>query len=65
MRDPNRLDDFYKEVTQIHKKYFPDWRVGQFWMNFFGYVHERGRDPFFPEEDEMLEWLRKFVGKVG
>ncbi len=28
MRDINRLDKFYDELKEIHKKHFPDWRVG-------------------------------------
>ena len=28
MRDINRLDKFYDELKEIHKKHFPDWRYG-------------------------------------
>ena len=38
MRDPNRLDVFYKELYRIHRTYFSDWRFGQFMMNFLGNV---------------------------
>lgn len=31
MRDPNRLYNFYNEVTRLHMTYRPDWRIGQFW----------------------------------
>lgn len=34
MRDPNRLYNFYNEVTRLHMTYRPDWRIGQFWDNF-------------------------------
>lgn len=62
MRDPNRLDKFYDEVKEIHKKYFGDWRWGQFCANFFGWLMaEKGRDLFFPEEDEMIEHLREYA----
>lgn len=62
MRDPNRLDKFYDEMKEIHKRYFPDWRVGQLCANFFGWLMaEKGRDLFFPEEDEMIEHLREYA----
>ena len=61
IRDPNRLYDFYNEVTRLHMTHMPDWRVGQFWMNFLSWIHnEKKRDPFFPEEDEMLTYLKEF-----
>ena len=33
MRDPERLDDFYKKIRKLHQKYVPDWRFGQLIMN--------------------------------
>lgn len=60
-RDPNRLYNFYNEATRLHMTYMPDWRVGQFWMNFLGWVqNEKKRDPFFLEESEMLTYLKEF-----
>lgn len=62
MRDPNRLDKFYDEMKEIHKKSFPDWRFGQLMSNFLGWVYsEKGRDCFFPEEEEMIEYFREFA----
>ena len=56
MRDPNRLDNFYFQLKEIHKITFPDWRFGQLCGNFFGWLQfTQGRDLFFPEEDEMPE----------
>ncbi len=44
--------------------YMPDWRVGQFWMNFLVWIQsEKKRDLFFPEEDEMLTYLKEFCGE--
>lgn len=63
MRDPKRLDKFYDEMKEIHKKYYPDWRYGQLCSNFFGWLlTEKKVDPFFPEEDRMLEYLRECTG---
>ena len=62
MRNPDRLDSFYDELKKIHKEKVPDWRVGQLFMNVLGQMASEGRDPFFPEEDEMIEYFRKYFG---
>lgn len=55
MRNPDRLDDFYSQLCEIHKKSFPDWRFGQLCSNFFGWLaSEKKMDLFFPEESQML-----------
>ena len=62
MRDPNRLYDFYQQLTEIHKCSFPDIRFGQLMSNFFGWLQVNKRiDPFFPEEDKMLEYLKEYA----
>ena len=62
MRDPNRLDKFYNELKEIHKKSFPDQRWGQLCSNFFGWLAvEKKIDLFFPEEDRMLEYLKEYA----
>lgn len=61
MRDPNRLDSFYDELKKIHKEHFCDIRFGQWCSNFFGWLMlEKGIDLFFPEEDEMLEYIKEY-----
>lgn len=63
MRKVERLDEFYDELKEIHKKYFPDWRFGQLCSNFFGYLAtEKKTDLFFPEEKEMIKYIREFAG---
>lgn len=63
MRDPARLDKFYDEMKEIHKQYYADWRWGQYCSNFFGWLmSEKKRDLFFPEEDEMIEYIREYAG---
>lgn len=62
MRNPERLDGFYDELKNIHKQYFTDWRFGQLCSNFFGWLYEKKKlDLFFPEENEMLEYLKEYV----
>ena len=62
MRDPNRLDNFYFQLREIHKTQFPDWRFGQLMSNFLRWVFsEKKIDPFFPEEDKMLEYFKEYA----
>ena len=60
MRDKNRLYGFYGQLCDIHRENFPDWRFGQFMVNFLGWLSQR-RDAFFPEEDEMVVYLKQFA----
>ena len=62
MRDPNRLDNFYDELKKMHKECVPDWRFGQLCSNFFGWLmQEKNMDLFFPEEDEILIYLKEYL----
>ena len=62
MRKVERLDKFYDELKEIHKKSFPDMRFGQLMMNFLGFVNStKKRDPFFPESEEMLELFKEYA----
>ena len=64
MRDPERLETFYAQLKKVHQEKFPDYakkafRLGQFMSNFLGWLGQR-RDAFFPEEDEMLVYMKQF-----
>ena len=59
MRNPNRLDNFYDELYKIHKENFPDWRFGQFIMNFLNW----NGDFFYLEENNFLERIKEFVNE--
>ena len=64
MRDPNRLYNFYNEVTRLQIKYYPDWRVGQFMINFLYWIqNDKKRDTFYIEEDELLTYLKEYCGE--
>ena len=63
MRDPNRLYPFYQQLTEVHQRTFPDWRFGQFMINFLSWVQSEKCDPFFPEEDKMLEYIKEYENK--
>lgn len=57
MRDPKRFDKFYEELKKIHSQYFPDWRFGQFMINFMSWYG----DPFYLEEDDFMKKVEEFV----
>ena len=65
MRDPKRLDFTYSDLKRLHQTYFPDMRTGQFFTNVFRYMDVAlQRDPFFPEEDELLKYFRDYCKEV-
>ena len=60
MRDVNRIDPFLAKLGEYWKM-VPDWRFGQFISNVFGFIaYNKGRDIFFPEEDEMIQLIAEF-----
>ena len=65
MRDINRLDSFYNELKDIHKK-FPDWRFGQLIINFQRWCNtvKKISDIFYLEEDECIFLLREYITDI-
>lgn len=57
MRKIERIDKFCKELAEIWKTNVPDWRFGQLMVNV---LNSMPKDPFFPEEDEMLEYFKNY-----
>lgn len=57
MRDERRIKKFCNELAEIWEEECPDWRFGQLIVNVFGSMNI---DPFFPEEDEMLEYFKNY-----
>ena len=61
MRDPNRLDEFYSELNNIHKRSFQDLRFIQFQINFMSWlVTEKRTDGWHYEEDKTLKLLKEY-----
>lgn len=61
MRDPNRIDKFCGRLAKAWKN-VPDWRFGQLMSNLLSEYYEQTKlDPFFPEDDEMIEFIEKFT----
>ena len=62
MRRPERLHDFYRELTRVHVTHFPDLRFGQFCIAFMHWITTtKERDPFFIEEPTMIDLLHEYV----
>lgn len=64
MRSEKRIYEFCLRLAAAWMR-VPDWRFGQLMMNCLGEMAHAGRDPFFPEEDEMIEFIEKYVGEVA
>lgn len=62
MRDKDRLDGFYKQVCDIHKRYFPDMRFGQLFSSITNWLWiYKSIDIFNLEEDQMIKCLKDFA----
>lgn len=64
MRDPNRITEFCDRLAKAWGK-LPDWRFGQLMLNCFGEMAGKGRDPFFPEEDEMIAFIERYCAECA
>lgn len=63
MRNPNRIYDFCIQLANIWEENVPQWRFGQLICNVFGEMTSNGRDPFFPEEEEMIKIFKDYFSK--
>lgn len=63
MRDSNRIDKFCNELAQLWHK-VPDLRFGQLMCNLLEeYTRVTKKDPFFPEDEELMEFFKKYFGR--
>lgn len=60
MRDKKRIKIFCNELANIWEENVPQWRFGQLICNVFGQMATEGKDPFFPEEDEMINYIKNY-----
>lgn len=59
MRDPKRIDEFCDRL-KVAWKMVPDLRFGQFMVNVLSDMAQK-KDPFFPEEPEMIAFIEKWA----
>lgn len=62
MRDIRRIRKFCNRLAAAWEL-LPDWRFGQLLSNIFGNMKGEGKDPFFPEDDSMIEYIEKYIEK--
>ena len=63
MRNPDRIYPFCNRLAAAWME-LPDWRFGQLMCNLLGDMAGNGRDPFFPEEDEMIDYIEQYIARV-
>lgn len=62
MRDINRLDKFYSQLCEIHKKSFPDVREAQYMLNLLYWINSTKKiNPFFIETQEFLKYAKEYA----
>lgn len=61
MRDPKRIRKFCNQLANFWESECPDWRFGQLICNLFSSELIK-IDPFFIEEKEMMEIIKKYFG---
>ena len=62
MRDVKRIYEFCNQLATVWATKCPDWRFGQLMSNVLGQMQSEGRDIFFPEEKEMMDYIKKYFG---
>lgn len=60
MRNKKRIKEFCDEFANIWEENVPQWRFGQLICNVFGQMATKDKDPFFPEEDEMINYFKNY-----
>lgn len=63
MRDPRRIHEFCKRLEAAWLL-LPDWRFGQLMMNIFTAMKSERKDPFFIEDDRLLEFVENYISKL-
>ena len=60
MRDPKRIDVFCKQLAELWHL-VPDWRFGQLVSNIVSDCYSKThRDIFFVEDDELMDYIKKY-----
>lgn len=63
MRDPKRIRKFLNRLADAWEL-CPDLRFGQLMSNIYAGMQREGKDPFFPEDEEMIAYIEKYVEKI-
>ncbi len=60
-RDPARIRKFCGQFASLWEL-VPDMRFGQFALVVFEFIKRLGIDPFYIEDDEMLQKFKEYMG---
>lgn len=63
MRDPKRIRKFCNQLAEFWETNCPDWRFGQLITNILRFSEMDKHIPFYIEDDEMLEYIKKYFSK--
>ena len=63
MRDPKRIEDVCNLVRYVWKM-VPDLRFGQLVLNIFSELEAKGKNPFYMEDDEMMDFLEEYGAEI-
>ena len=61
MRNINRISEFCNILKYYWEKYVPDWRFGQLIENIFIDLKSSNIDPFYLEENDMIDYIIKYL----
>lgn len=62
MRNPERLNNSYSQLCEIHKKSFPDMREAQYLLNLLGWINTTKKiDSFFIESEELITYAKEYA----
>lgn len=65
MRDHKRIRKICARLAAVWEN-VPDWRLGQLLLNLLNeYVSRTGRDPFFPEDEELIAFFESLFQNDG
>ena len=60
MRDPKRIRKFCNRLATAWEL-VPDLRFGQLLFNIFVQIKNEGKDPFYLEDDSMIERIEQYI----
>lgn len=63
MRDVKRLDKMYRTLLRCHKD-FPDWRIGQIFVNFIQWHEMNYQSCFYIEDNVFVERFKRFIKEM-